>query len=81
MDPFLFVPTPLGWEPDVMEPQGAHIEHEKHRHGYERWHNVILSCDLPDVLLLTVNRIGREEKLLHTIGHRRKASSACKCTD
>ena len=49
--PFLFVHSPLGWEPDVMEPQGAHNEYEDQEQGYKDWHNDVLSCCIPDVLL------------------------------
>ena len=47
---FLFVSSPLRWEPDVMEPQGAHKDHEEQEQGDERWHNGILYCCIPDVL-------------------------------
>lgn len=48
---FLFVSSPLGWEPDVMEPQGARQDSEEQEQGYKHWHNDVLYCCIPNVLL------------------------------
>jgi hypothetical protein len=49
--PFLFVRSSLWWEPDVMEPKGAHKDHKNQEQGYKDWHNDVLCCCIPDVLL------------------------------
>ena len=48
---FLVLHSPLGWEPYIMEPQGANKEHAEQYQVDEEWHNTILCCCILDVLL------------------------------
>ena len=51
MFPLFHIRSPFRWKPDVMIAQGTYKEHKDQKQGEKDWHNDVLSCCIPDVLL------------------------------